>query len=283
MKNSSLLAVLFLVFILSFSAFAQEKVAAPEDTVAAEEVLEDWMEPIPVSDLQDGSYEVKVHCSSSMFKITSATLTVEGGEAKAILTMGGTGYLYVYPGTALEAAEASEEDYIPFEEKEEGVHTFTIPVKELDAITPCAAFSKRKELWYDRNLAFVSTSLPASAFVEAKGTAISELGLSDGTYLVDATLSGGSGRASIESPAKLFIKEGEASLQVVFSSPNYDYMLVEGTRYERVNTEGNSTFEIPVTAFDTQLPVIADTVAMSKPHEISYTIYLDGGSLQEAE
>ena len=257
--------------------------AAPEDMVQAEEVLEDWMEPIPVSELQDGSYEIAVNCSSSMFKIASVTLMVEGGEAEAVLTMAGTGYLYVYPGTAQEAAEAKEEDYISFEEKEEGVHTFTIPVKELDAITPLAAYSKRKELWYDRNLAFVSTSLPASAFKEVKGTAISDLGLADGTYLVDATLSGGSGKASIESPATLTVKEGEAFLRVVFSSANYDYMVVEETHYDRVNTEGNSTFEIPVAAFDTQLPVVADTVAMSKPHEISYTIYLDGESLQKAE
>ena len=62
---------------------------------------------------------------------------------------------------------------------------------------------------------------------------------------------------------------------MVFSSPNYDYMLLGETRYERVNTEGNSAFEIPVTAFDTQLPVVADTVAMSVPHEIEYTITFD--------
>ena len=33
-------------------------------------------------------------------------------------------------------------------------------------------------------------------------------------------------------------------------------------------------FEITVASFDTELDVIADTVAMSKPHEIEYTLLL---------
>ena len=34
-----------------------------------------------------------------MFKITSCTLTVKDGAMTAKMTMGGTGYLYVYMGT----------------------------------------------------------------------------------------------------------------------------------------------------------------------------------------
>ena len=37
-------------------------------------------------------------------------------------------------------------------------------------------------------------------------------------------------------------------------------------------TGGNSTFEIPVAALGTPLAVTADTVAMSTPHEIEYTL-----------
>ena len=59
---------------------------------------------------------------------------------------------------------------------------------------------------------------------------------------------------------------------IVWSSPNYDYMIVDGEKYLPTNTEGNSTFEIPVTALGTPLAVTADTVAMSKPHEIEYTL-----------
>ena len=67
---------------------------------------------------------------------------------------------------------------------------------------------------------------------------------------------------------------------IVWSSPNYDYMLVDGEKYLPTNTEGNSTFEIPVAALDTALDVTADTVAMSTPYEIEYTLTFDSASLK---
>ena len=42
-------------------------------------------------------------------------------------------------------------------------------------------------------------------------------------------------------------------------------------------------FEIPVASFDTALDVIADTVAMSKPHEIEYTLAFDSSTINTAE
>lgn len=66
---------------------------------------------------------------------------------------------------------------------------------------------------------------------------------------------------------------------IVWSSPNYDYMLIDGEKYLPTNTEGNSTFEIPVAALDTALAVTADTVAMSTPHEIDYTLTFDSTTL----
>ena len=57
-----------------------------------------------------------------------------------------------------------------------------------------------------------------------------------------------------------------------WSSPNYDYMVVDGLLYEPVNTEGNSVFEIPVTKFDGDMKVIADTTAMGDPVEIEYNL-----------
>ena len=85
-------------------------------------------------------------------------------------------------------------------------------------------------------------------------------------------LEGGSGRATVESPAALTVAEGKMTATIVWSSPNYDYMIVDGEKYLPTNTEGNSTFEIPVAALGTPLAVTADTVAMSKPHEIEYTL-----------
>ena len=102
----------------------------------------------------------------------------------------------------------------------------------------------------------------------------------DGTYTCEVTLEGGSGRATVESPAALTVADGKMTATIVWSSPNYDYMLVDGEKYLPTNTEGNSTFEIPVAALDTSLDVTADTVAMSTPHEIEYTLTFDSASLK---
>lgn len=99
----------------------------------------------------------------------------------------------------------------------------------------------------------------------------------DGTYQMEVELLGGSGRASVTSPAKVEIKDGKAVATLEWSSPNYDYMVVDGEKYLPVNTEGNSVFQIPVEAFDQDIAVIADTVAMSAPHEIEYTLNFHAG------
>ena len=52
-------------------------------------------------------------------------------------------------------------------------------------------------------------------------------------------------------------------------------MLIDGEKYLPTNTEGNSTFEIPVAALDTALAVTADTVAMGAPPMRSITPDLD--------
>ena len=76
----------------------------------------------------------------------------------------------------------------------------------------------------------------------------------------------------MDSPAKVVIKDGKITATVVWSSPNYDYMLVDGTKYLNENKGGNSTFTIPVSGFDCDIAVAGDTVAMSTPHEIEYTL-----------
>lgn len=104
----------------------------------------------------------------------------------------------------------------------------------------------------------------------------------EGTYLIDVTLEGGSGKASIQSPAELAVFPDSASLVVIWSSDKYDYMLVGGERYEPAIRDGHSVFVIPVTGIDAPLKVVADTVAMSTPHEIEYTITFDAASLKPA-
>ena len=105
----------------------------------------------------------------------------------------------------------------------------------------------------------------------------------DGEYSIQVDLEGGSGKASVTSPTILTVEDGKAYAQIQWSSSNYDYMIVDGEKYEPVNKDGNSTFEIPVTVFDTETEVTADTVAMSTPHEIDYTLNFDSSSMKKAE
>ena len=102
----------------------------------------------------------------------------------------------------------------------------------------------------------------------------------DGSYRIAVTLTGGTGRASVASPALLEVREGRMTATLVWSSANYDYMLVDGERYDTEIVDGHSTFVIPVAALDTELPVVGDTVAMSTPHEISYTLNFDSSTLE---
>ncbi|MCM1214715.1 MAG: iron transporter [Lachnospiraceae bacterium] len=94
----------------------------------------------------------------------------------------------------------------------------------------------------------------------------------DGTYSLDITFEGGSGKAYILSPVTVTVTDGKATATVQWSSPNYDYMIVDGEKYLPVNAEGDSVFEIPVLCFDEPMDMIGDTVAMSKPHEVEYKI-----------
>lgn len=259
---------------------AQEsQVANSSEMAEVADVVQDWMVPVYGDELVDGVYPVQVDSSSEMFNITDCELTVENGEMQAVMTMGGKGYLYVFMGTGEEAVNADESQYIPYEESGD-VHTFTVPVEALDFGLDCAAFSKKKEKWYDRTLVFRADSLPDEAFAGERKTAPAALNLADGTYSVDVTLDGGSGKASVESPAQLTVQDGVCTVRLVWSSSKYDYMKVNDVKYDPVTLEGGSTFEIPVDGFDYRMPVLADTTAMSTPHEIEYTIYLDSATIQ---
>lgn len=241
--------------------------------------LKDGAPPVCGNELKDGVYPVTVDSSSSMFRITQCQLTVEKGAMSAVMTMSGTGYLRLYMGTGDEASKATEKDYISYEETSDGAHTFTVPVEALDMDINCSAFSRKKEQWYDRVLVFRSESLPADAFAEGKITTPESLNLKDGMYTAEVVLEGGSGRSGVKSPAALRVENGKVFATVIWNSSNYDYMKVDGESFEPLSAEGNSAFEIPVSGFDWRMPVIADTIAMSDPHEIDYTLNFDSSTL----
>ncbi len=256
---------------------SQEK--SEPQTVPPEEVGYEGMTAVYADSLADGEYDISVDSSSSMFKIKKCKLTVADGQMTASMVMGGTGYQWLFMGTADDAENADESAYIPYTE-ENDTCIFTVPVNALDEIIDCAAYSKKKEIWYDRQLVFRADSLSDIAFKEARGNTVETLGLADGVYNMEASLSGGSGKASISSPAKVTITDGKATAEIVWSSNKYDYMIVNDEKYLPVSTEENSVFEIPVEVFDSAFTVLADTTAMSTPHEIEYKIIFSSENAQ---
>lgn len=278
-----------------------DKVASKSDMTTVEEVGVEGMEPIAPKDVENGTYEVTMECSSSMFKIEKAFLDVSDDAMEVTITLSGTSYPYIYAGTAKEAAKLNDEKaYIAYTEDADGKYTYTLPVEALDASFPCAAFSKNKEQWYDRNLLVRADSLPKGAVKvelpdyeelekKAQDKRIAEMQLEqeeklaavatpidlhDGSYTIKVDMTGGTGKASITSPTTLTVIHGKAYATVLWSSPNYDYMIVGGEKIEprNVGEDSNSSFLIPIEKFDEPFKVIADTTAMSTPHEIEYEL-----------
>ena len=106
--------------------------------------------------------------------------------------------------------------------------------------------------------------------------------MNDGTYTAEVSLSGGTGRAGVKSPAELTVSGAEMTARIEWNSPHYDLMIVDGERYLPVNREGDSVFLIPVADLSLPLDVEAETVAMSEPHLIAYTLTFDPDSLRPA-
>lgn len=310
-----------------------DQVASDSEKATVQTVGVEGMYPIFATDLEEGVYEVEVESSSAMFRVDKAVLTVADGEMTAVLTMGGTGYLKVFMGTGVEAAQSDRSAYIGFEVDADGKHTYTIPVEALDTPIACAAFSKNKEKWYDRDILFRADSLPEEAVLvelpdyEALEQAAKEkriealraetaeaaentenaaaenaasqaadantavtaapsaeaafIEMEDGEYAIPVTLTGGSGRSTVNSPAVLIVRDGRAYAQIEWSSSNYDYMKVGGEKFLPIQEEGYSTFEIPITVFNEPMPVIADTTAMSTPHEVDYELTFQADSIMD--
>ena len=117
------------------------------------------MTPVYPEDFDEGTYSVDALSSSRFFTITDAELTNSGRSLRGVIRISSTSYAYIYPGTAAEAAAADQSDWIPADESS-GFGEFTIDVEALNKEIPCAAYSKKKSKWYDRDIAFLAESLP---------------------------------------------------------------------------------------------------------------------------
>lgn len=128
-----------------------------------------------------------------------------------------------------------------------------------------------------------SIPLYAARTATASANAENDAGLSDladGEYAIDVTMTGGSGKATIQSPTLLTLNDGIAYASITWSSSNYDYMIIDGQKYLNESEEdANSHFTIPIADLTRDIPVIADTLAMGTPHEVQYVLTFDPASI----
>ena len=304
MKKKLNLAALLLAAAFLGACGGQKQDAA--DTVAQTESAETENADQKSSiDLADGVYTVDFKTDSSMFKVNESkngkgVLTVKDGEATLHISLTSKNIVNLYLGTADEAKEDEAGwlqptvDTVTYNDGlSEEVNGFDVPVPALGEEFDLALIGK-KGTWYDHK---VRVENPVSGEAEDAEAASSETEnsddaadaqkptgqtaeVADGTYTCEVTLQGGSGRASVDSPATIIVKDGKVTADIVWSSPNYEYMLVDDVQYDPIQTEGNSEFQIPVT-LDEDVAVSALTVAMSQPHLIDYTLYFDSVTLSE--
>lgn len=276
---------------------AESTVAAQESTVTPTESTE-TAETVSTeiaqdkAQLPDGVYTAEFSTDSSMFHVSEAcdgkgTLTVKDGVMTIHISLGSKKILNLYPGLAEDAAkdgavllEPTTDTVTYSDGMTEEVYGFDVPVPVIGEEFDLALIGTKGK-WYDHK---VKVSDPvAEDSREAANGFFDMSALADGSYTIELTMEGGSGRASIQSPTQITVADGAATAILEWSSPNYDYMLVNGEKYLPVNTEGNSVFEVPVEALDAPLTMIGDTVAMSTPHEVEYTVTFHSETLESAE
>ena len=227
-------------------------------------------------ELPDGVYIADFSTDSSMFHVSEAcdgkgTLTVEDGKMTIHISLGSKNIVNLYPGLASDAQKEGADileptvDTVTYSDGfTEEVNGFDVPVPVLEQEFDLALLGKKGK-WYDHK---VIVSNPVAQ---------------DGTYTVEITFEGGSGKAKILSPVTVTVKDRTATATLQWDSPNYDYMIVDGKKYLPVNADGDSVFEVPVPAFDEPVTVIGDTVAMSKPHEVEYTLTFHSDTMKAME
>ena len=239
--------------------------------------------------LEDGIYSAEFDTDSNMFHVNEAndgkgTLTVKDGKMTIHVSLVSKSIVNLFVGTAEDAKKDGAEllepttDTVTYSDgMSEEVYGFDIPVPAIDEEFNVALIGKKNK-WYDHK---VVVSDPVTEDSEG-GVAPFDLStVEDGSYTIELTMEGGSGRASIQSPTQITVADGAATATLEWSSPNYDYMKVGEEKFLPVNQGGEtSMFEIPVTVFDRKMAVSADTTAMSTPHEIEYTLQFDSASIK---
>ena len=219
--------------------------------------------------LTDGSYQVDVDTGNKMFKVTNCILTSEKGKMYAVITLSGTGYDYLYMGSAADAAEAAAKDYISYVADEAGKYTYKVPVESLDKGIAVAAHSIKKDKWYDRTLIFSSAS--------AKRI------IADGTYQVNAEAGGKMFRVT---DCVMTVKNGQMTAAVTLSGQGYNRIYL-GDVNNASDDEKNwilpdsllaeqYTFQIPVEKLDEVMTIAVHTTKSNKWDTRTLTFHSEG-------
>lgn len=239
--------------------------------------------------IPDGTYTADFETDSGMFHVNETqdgkgVLTVENGEMTIHISLTSKKIVNLYLGLAKDAKKDGAELLMPTEDTvtysdgtTEEVYGFEVPVPVLEEEFDLALVGT-KGTWYDHKVR-VSNPEPLEEKTQTENAFQPE----DGNYTVDLAFEGGSGKAKVLSPATVTVAGETVIATIQWSSHNYDYMIVDGEKYLPINTEGNSVFEIPVLYFDKPMDVIGDTVAMSTPHEIEYTLTFYSDTMKPAE
>ena len=219
--------------------------------------------------LTDGNYQVDVDTGNKMFKVTNCILTSEKGKMYAVITLSGTGYDYLYMGSAADAAEAAAKDYISYVADEAGKYIYKVPVESLDKGIAVAAHSIKKDKWYDRTLIFSSAS--------AKRI------IADGTYQVNAEAGGKMFRVT---DCVMTVKNGQMTAAVTLSGQGYNRIYL-GDVNNASDDEKNwilpdsllaeqYTFQIPVEKLDEVMTIAVHTTKSNKWDTRTLTFHSEG-------
>lgn len=233
--------------------------------------------------LEDGLYSIGVQSSSKMFRVTNCLLQVQQGEMTAILTLSSDSYGYLYPGTVAQADAAPRNNWIPPEDSFQPVYTFRVPISKLDEPVEVAAWSKKYEKWYERQLTFLSGSLRPEEQTAPKSTPIA---VDDGCYLV--TVGTDSPLLKIER-CVLTVANGKMQAEITIQDSKYGF-LFSGLAKDALQADiskhialcpddhGKAIAVLPIDALDEDLPLA--TWSEKKKLWYDRTIRLDSFTLE---
>ena len=254
----------------------------------------------------DGEYETSAEATGSMFRVISSRLIVKDGKLKASILLSGTGYDYLYTGTAAEAAAADEKSWIAptgsetYTDTKTGAektgYRFEIPVEELDKQMDVAVRSAKKKTWADKTVTIHSTAaIPTVTPEPTEIPAPTATPTPEPSKVPNGIYSG-----TAETGAQMFkvvaveltVKDGDMKAKITLSGVAYDYLYM-GTPEEAAaadksawiagigtadyttddgQTKTGMLYEIPVAALDQPLTVASHSEKRDKWYARTITI-----------